>query len=189
MGRVLLMCGPAGSGKSTLARALEERGLVRLSFDQTAWDRGLRAMPLPERAHREIESQLRDRLVTLVGRGDAVVLDFSFWSRRMRADYRALLRPLGVEPVTIHVATDRATALQRVRDRLAGHGDDFRLSEGLAAAYFDQFEAPTPDEGPLVITAGDDPPERQLAAIEEVIGQVPRSVARASARGVAPGEP
>ncbi|CAM3618229.1 ATP-binding protein [Occultella aeris] len=189
MGWVLLMCGPAGSGKSTLARALEERGLVRLSFDQTAWDRGLRAMPLPDQAHREIESHLRERLLTLVRSGDAVVLDFSFWSRRMRADYRALLRPLGVEPVTIHVATDRATVLQRVRGRVTGHGDDFRLSEHLAASYFDHFEAPTPDEGPLVVTAGDHPPERQLAAIEEVIGRVPGSVRRASARGVAPGEP
>ncbi|MBZ2198008.1 ATP-binding protein [Ruania sp. N2-46] len=183
------MCGPAGSGKSTLARALEARGLVRLSFDQTAWDRGFHAMPLPEQVHREIEAQLRERLVTVVTGGEDVVLDFSFWSRRMRADYRALVRPLGVEPVTIHVATDRATALQRVAGRATGHGDDFRLPERLAATYFDHFEPPTPDEGPLVITAGDDPPARQLAAIEAVIGPVPGSAGRARPRVVAPGEP
>jgi predicted kinase len=189
MSRVLLMCGPAGSGKSTLARALEERGLVRLSFDRTAWERGFRAMPLPEQVGREIEARLRERLVALVVGGEDVVLDFSFWSRRMRADYRALVRPLGVEPVTIHVATDRSTALQRVRDRATGHGDDFRLPESLAATYFDHFESPTPDEGPLVIAPGDDPLARQLAAVEEVIGPVPASAGRARPRAVAPGEP
>jgi predicted kinase len=151
MGRVIFMCGPAGSGKSTVARQYERQGMTRLSFDQEAWSRGITTMPLPRDVHRDIEHVLRARLVDLVQAGADVVLDFSFWSRRMRDEYRDLLRPLGVVPETVYLATDRATALQRIEARAAGDGDDFQLSTELAALYFDQFEVPTAAEGPLTV--------------------------------------
>ena len=154
MSRVIFMCGPAGSGKSTVAREYARQGMVRLSFDQEAWDHGIAAMPLPEDTRREIEQSLRGRLADLVRAGADVVLDFSFWSRSMREQYRAFLRPLGVVPETVYLATDRATVLQRVAARAAGHGDDYQLTPELAAAYFDHFEVPTPAEGPLTVLGG-----------------------------------
>src|ERR1700761_7511820 len=111
------MCGPAGSGKSTVARHYEQQGMTRLSFDQEAWSRGITTMPLTDDVHRDIERTLRARLQELVRAGADVVLDFSFWSRRMRDDYRELLRPLGVIPETVYLATDRATVLERLRAR------------------------------------------------------------------------
>jgi predicted kinase len=80
-----------------------------------------------------------------------VVLDFSFWSRRMRDDYRALLAPTGVVAETVYLATDRETVLERVRARRGDHPDDFVLTEELAMQYFDQFEPPSPEEGPLEV--------------------------------------
>jgi hypothetical protein len=145
------MCGPAGSGKSTVARQLEQQGMTRLSFDQEAWSRGITTMPLPEDVHREIEHVLRGRLTDLVRAGSDVVLDFSFWSRRMRDEYRDFLRPFGVVPETVYLATDRATVLQRIAARAAGDGDDFKLSTDLAAFYFDHFEIPSTAEGPLTV--------------------------------------
>jgi predicted kinase len=145
------MCGPAGSGKSTVARQYEQQGMTRLSFDQEAWSRGIATMPLPPEVHRDIEHTLRARLADLVRAGSDVVLDFSFWSRRMREEYRELLRPLGVVPETVYLATDRATVLQRVGARAARDGDDFKVSTELAAFYFDHFEAPTTAEGPLTV--------------------------------------
>jgi predicted kinase len=145
------MCGPAGSGKSTIARQYEQQGMTRLSFDQEAWSRGITVMPLPQDLHRAVEQALRLRLVELVRAGSDVVLDFSFWSRRMRADYRELLSPFGVVPETVYLATDRATVLERIAARTAGDGDDFRISPELAASYFDHFEVPTAAEGPLTI--------------------------------------
>jgi predicted kinase len=125
--------------------------MTRLSFDQEAWSRGITTMPLPPEVHRDIEHTLRGRLADLVRAGSDVVLDFSFWSRGMRAEYRELLRPLGVVPETVYVATDRATVLQRVSARDARDGDDFKVSPELAAFYFDHFEAPTAAEGPLTV--------------------------------------
>jgi predicted kinase len=153
------MCGPAGSGKSTVARQYEQQGMTRLSFDQEAWSRGITTMPLPRGVHREIERVLRGRLADLVRAGADVVLDFSFWSRAMRDEYRGLLKPLGVVPETVYLATDRATVLRRVGDRAARGGDDFKLSQELAAFYFDHFEVPTAAEGPLTVVA--DAPAKQ----------------------------
>jgi hypothetical protein len=151
MGRVIFMCGPAGSGKSTVARRYERQGMTRLSFDQEAWARGITGMPLPQDVHRDIERVLRARLADLVRAGADVVLDFSFWSRRTRDEYRGLLRPLGVVPETVYLATDRATVLQRISSRAARDGDDYAISEELAAFYFDHFEIPTAAEGPLTV--------------------------------------
>ena len=145
------MCGPAGSGKSTVARQYERQGMTRLSFDQEAWSRGITAMPLPQEVHRDIERELRARLVDLVRGGADVVLDFSFWSRRTRDEYRELLRPLGVVPETVYLATDRATVLRRIGARAGRDGDDFEISTELAARYFDHFEVPTAAEGPLTV--------------------------------------
>lgn len=94
---------------------------------------------------------MRARLLELVAAGTDVVLDFSFWSRRMRDDYRRLLEPAGVVPETVYLATDRETVLARMRARRGSHPDDHVLTEELAAVYFDHFEPPTPDEGPLTV--------------------------------------
>lgn len=149
------MCGPAGSGKSTLARRFEADGMVRLSVDVEAWARGHRTMPLPEAARAEIVAVLEQRLLMSVQEGQDVVLDLSFWSREMRDHWRALLLPAGITPEIVQVVASRETALARMEARAAGHGDDFRLPPALAAAYFDHFELPTADEGPISVVRTD----------------------------------
>ena len=123
--------------------------MVRLSFDAEMWARGISTVPLPPVVRAEIETGLRARLLELVEAGADVVLDFSFWSRRMRDDYRRLLEPTGVVPETIYLATDRDTVLGRMRTRRGSHPDDFVLNDELVVQHFDHFEPPTPDEGPL----------------------------------------
>ena len=125
--------------------------MSRLSFDVEMWRRGITSLPLQPAIRAEIERDLRDELLRLVAAGKDVVLDFSFWSRQMRDEWRQLLEPVGVVPETIYLATDRDTVLRRVRDRHGGHSDDYVIPEDLAAHYFDHFEAPTRDEGPLTV--------------------------------------
>lgn len=108
-------------------------------------------MPLPTDVREEIEQELRARLLALVAAGADVVLDFSFWSKRARLAYRDLLRPLGVVPETIYLATPRAVALERMEARSHEHADDYALPADVAAEYFDHFEPPTADEGPLTV--------------------------------------
>jgi predicted kinase len=153
MSRVILMCGPAGAGKTTYARRLERQGMVRLSFDVELWRRGISRMPPPPDVRDAVEADLRARLLELVAAGTDVVLDFSFWSRRMREEYRRLLEPTGVVPETVYLATDRETVRSRMQARRGTHADDYALSDDLVAGYFDHFEPPTSDEGPLTVVA------------------------------------
>jgi len=143
------MCGPVGSGKSTYARAREAEGFTRLSIDEEAWRRGHLAQPLPGSTANVIEQELRRRLVHLLREGRDVVVDLSFWSRAMREQYRELARSCGVEAETVYFDTPRDVVMARVRSRGGGSANEIRLTEEQAASYFDGFEVPTSDEGPL----------------------------------------
>ena len=108
-------------------------------------------MPLSEEDHEQISADLRQRLIQLLDRGRDVVLDFSFWSWTMREEWRRLVAGYGITAETIYMATDKETCLSRLRSRAQGHEDDFILSPGIAAQYFDHFEPPTDEEGPLTV--------------------------------------
>ena len=151
MSRVVFMCGPSGAGKTTYAKKLEASGMTRLSFDVEMWRLGITTAVLPPDERAEIEASLQERLLELVAVGRDVVLDFSFWSRQMREEWRLLLRPTGVVPETIYLATDRDTALRRMAERRNAHSDDYALGERTVAHYFDHFEPPAPGEGPLTV--------------------------------------
>lgn len=151
------MCGPAGAGKSTIARRFEAEGMLRLSVDAEAWARGLRSMPLDPEVKRGIVADLQRRLQEAVAEGRDVVADLSFWSRAMRDEWRALLAGTGAEVEIVHVVAERATVLARMKERAAAHGDDFALPPGLAERYFDHFEPPGSDEGPVTVVRTDGP--------------------------------
>lgn len=145
-----MMCGPGGAGKTTYAKRMEREGWIRLSFEVEFWDRGITAMPSGA-VVAEVAEALKARLLRHVADGDDVVLDFGFWFRRQRDEYRALLAPQGVVPTTIHVATSLDVILSRIGNRHGRYADDWPLTEQTARDYYARFEPPTPDEGPLEV--------------------------------------
>lgn len=97
---------------------------------------------------------LRDRVKDLLAAGRDVVVDSSFWSRASRDEYRALGAAVGTESVVVLADTPRDVALARVAARSGEHPHDVVLTPEVAAAYYDGFEIPTPDEGPLEVVRG-----------------------------------
>lgn len=126
--------------------------MVRLSLDVVRWQRGGSSLVSPVEGGNEVE-MLRGQLLEFVAAGCDVVLDLSFWSRQMREDYRRLLEPTGVVPETVYLATDREIVLERMRSRSGRDADDVVVPAELAARYFDHFEPPTSEEGPLTVIA------------------------------------
>lgn len=146
--RVVLMCGPAGSGKSTYATSLAANGWVRLSIDEEAWRMGHREMPLPRVIADRIRADQRERLVQLVEAGRDVVVDYSFWRRADRDEYRELVRAHGgtTEVVYVRVSNDEVRRRMRRRNHARLDADSFRIDAGLLDSYLDAFEHPEPDE-------------------------------------------
>lgn len=144
------MCGPAGAGKTTYAKRLERDGWIRLSFEVEFWDRGVTTMPTTELVA-EVSTDLKQRLTGLIEEGHHVVLDFGFWFRRQRDEYRELLAPLSVVPTTMYIATDLETIIRGLGTRQGRGPDDWPLTAYSAAEYFMKFEPPTLEEGPLEV--------------------------------------
>ena len=164
MPQVIFMCGPAGSGKTTASLELEAAGFTRLSIDEEAWRDGHHEHPLPEDIAEQIRARLRDQLLDLISHGSDVVLDFAFWSRAVRDDYRRLLAPLGVVPMTYYLATPRDVVLTRLATRQNTGPGEIVLPREVAEAYYDGFDIPTPEEGPLRILTGESATASKAAA-------------------------
>jgi len=149
------MCGPSGSGKTAWARRLERAGAVRLSFDVELWRRGVRPLTATPELMREVDAELRARLVALVREGRDVVLDLTFATRALRQEWRALVTPLGVVPETVHLDVPREEILRRLAARTGAGADDVALTREQIDRHLAEFEPPTADEGPLRVVRVD----------------------------------
>ena len=155
---VVLMCGPPGAGKTTYAMALVRRGYVRLSIDEVVWQRiGGRDAGLVLGTERydelkeEVRREQRQELVGLMRTGRDVVVDYSFWSRAARDDYKALVEDHGCRWELVHLKADRATLESRlaIRNRQDG-ANAVTVDEDLLSRYLAGFEEPV-GEGEQVL--------------------------------------
>lgn len=152
--KILFMCGPAGSGKSTIAKSFETKGMTRLSFDEESFRRGITTHPLSESTAKEIKDVLDKCLISLIKKNKDVVLDYSFWSKEMRAEYITLLKKYRIEPTIYYIQTPKDIVLERIRKRKGDQANEIMLDEKIANVYYDDFEPPTSDEGKVIVVKG-----------------------------------
>ncbi len=150
------MCGLAGAGKSTVARALEADGWLRLSIDVDAWEQGYRQHPLPGDVRDRVVDAHRDRLVVALSREADAVVDYSFWSRAMRDEFRRLAASAGARVTVAFLDVPLATLRDRLDVRATGAPapDAIDVPAALLDTYAAGFERPASDETD-VITAPD----------------------------------
>ena len=97
---VVMMCGVAGSGKTTFSQRLEKEGFFRLSIDEEIWaTNGRFGIDFPiemiDEYKKEAERKLRNQLIKLIQDKQQVVIDFSFWNRVRREQYKKLIEKYG----------------------------------------------------------------------------------------------
>ncbi len=146
MARLILLCGLPGAGKSTLARRLAAAlPAVLLSPDEWLADLGADLFDEPLRARLERRFSLLAR--ELLALGQAVVLDFGFWTRAERDEQRLAARALGV-PVELRYLTAPVDELaRRVAARVAAGGPAaVPISRELLETYVTWFEPPAAEE-------------------------------------------
>jgi predicted kinase len=155
----VMMCGVAGSGKTTFAQKLEKEGFARLSIDEDIWaTHGRFGVDYPEQNYEsykeESEIKLRGELVNLLQAKHHVVIDFSFWQRQRRNDYKQLIEEHGGvwELIFLKVGPDELRQRLLIRSQRFDANSAFTITEDTLTRFLSGFETPA-SEGETVIEA------------------------------------
>lgn len=153
---VVMMCGVAGSGKTTFSQQLEKEGFVRLSIDEEIWaTNGRYGVDFPiekiEEYKKDAERKLIHRLIKLIHDKQQVVIDFSFWNRARRNQYKQLIEKSGGKWKLIYLKVHPDDLRERLKIRNKRFdANAFPITEEILTFYLDGFEAPI-GEGEIVI--------------------------------------
>ena len=150
MATLHLICGLPGAGKTTLARKLEtELPALRLTPDE--WI----AQILADVSDRTELDRLRDPIeavqwqvaVKTLALGIDVILDFGFWGREERREFRRRAEALGAKVKWHFLVVDREELWARISKRNAAlPSGTFYNSEEECDIYWSLFEPPTDEE-------------------------------------------
>ncbi|MBI3958279.1 MAG: AAA family ATPase, partial [Chloroflexi bacterium] len=139
-----------GAGKTTLAKKLEaERPALRLTPDE--WIPVLYGENLSQEkldSVREPVETMQWQVASAALRlGVDVVLDFGFWGRSEREDFRARAAALGAQTVICFLDISYAELSARLAARNASlPPGTFHVSQAQLDLWWSWFEPPTPDE-------------------------------------------
>lgn len=144
------MVGLPCSGKTTLAKKLEyDRSALRLTPDE--WQIGLFGQDADEPEHDARHRFIEDMLWKIASRtlelGTNVILDYGFWAREEREDYRLRAKRLGARSEVHFLDVPEAELLRRLAVRNAQPSQkSFHISEESMKPWIAFFQRPTPEE-------------------------------------------
>jgi len=150
MATLHLICGLPCAGKTTLARHLEqEYSALRLNLD----DLHIRLFGQDvederhDARHALIESLLWDTAARVLRLGVNVILDFGFWGRSEREDYRARAARLGAssELHFLNVPEEVLFGRLAIRNAQLPQGTFF-IPEAKLKEYLPKFQPPSHEE-------------------------------------------
>ena len=150
MATLHLMVGLPCSGKTTLAKKLEhERSALRLTPDE--WQIGLFGQDAKEPEHDARHSLIETMLWNIASRvlelGTNVILDFGFWAREEREDYRLRAKRLGASSEAHFLDVPEEELLRRLAVRNSQPSQEsFHISEESMKLWIEFFQKPTPEE-------------------------------------------
>ena len=145
-----LMVGLPCSGKSTLARTLEhEHSALRLTPDE--WQLRLFGQdaeaPEHNARHTLIETLQWEVASRALALGINVILDYGFWAREEREDFRARAKQLGASSELHFLDVGEQELLRRLAQRNAQPSSlAFHIPEEMMRPWIAFFQKPTPDE-------------------------------------------
>jgi predicted kinase len=145
-----LLVGLPCSGKTTLAQKLEqEQSALRLTVDE--WHIALFGQdaeePEHDARHMVIETMLWKVASRALELGTNVILDFGFWAREEREDYRSRAKALGASSEVHFLDVPPDELMRRLRARNAQSSPlNFYIPEAMMQPWIGLFQKPALDE-------------------------------------------
>jgi predicted kinase len=150
MATLHLMVGLPFSGKTTLARKLErECSALRLTPDE--WQISLFGQDAREPEHDARHSFIEGMLWNIASRalelGTNVILDFGFWAREEREDFRSRAKKLGASSEVHFLDVSEQELLRRLEVRNSQPSQEyFYITAEMLKPWIEFFQRPTEDE-------------------------------------------
>ena len=150
MATLHLMVGLPCSGKTMLAQKLEsEQSALRLTTDE--WPVRLFGQdakePEHDTRHNLIEAMLWNIASRALELGTNVILDFGFWAREEREDYRLRAKRLGASSEVHFLDVPEDELLRRLAVRNSQPSQaSFHIPEEMMKPWIAFFQRPTSDE-------------------------------------------
>ena len=150
MATLYLMVGLPCSGKTTKAKELEtELRAIRLTPDE--WQVNLFGHdtldPDHDRRHSLIEDMLWQIAARVLSLGTNIILDFGFWAKEERDDYRSRAGKIGARSEIVFMDVEEEELLKRVRMRNESLTNTIAyIPEDLMISWIRFFQRPDADE-------------------------------------------
>jgi predicted kinase len=150
MATLHLMVGLPCSGKTTLARKLErEKSALRLTPDE--WQVALFGQDAEEPEHDARHSLIEAMLWNIASRalelGTNVILDFGFWAREEREDFRSRAKSLGASSEVHFLDVPEDELMRRLDERNSESSQEcFHITREAMRPWIVSFQKPTLDE-------------------------------------------
>ena len=150
MTTLYLMVGLPCSGKTTRAKELENEVLaLRLTPDE--WHVNLFGNDVydleHDKRHGLIEAMLWQIAARALSLGTNVILDFGFWAKEEREDYRSRAKELGARSEVVFMDVDAEELMKRVRVRNENLTDTIHyIPENMMKSWIGFFQKPDRDE-------------------------------------------
>ena len=150
MATLHLMVGLPCSGKTTLAQKLEhELSALRLTPDE--WHIPLFGQDAAEPEHDARHSLIEALLWNIASRalelGTNVILDFGFWAREEREDFRLRAKQLGASSEIHFLDVSEDELMRRLEKRNVHPSQEcFLIAKETMKPWIASFQKPTPDE-------------------------------------------
>lgn len=144
------MVGLPCSGKTTYARQLaKEQNALLLTPD--VWQLQLFGQDFPgpyhNQRHSQIEGIMWEVAKSVLSLGTSVILDFGFWARAEREDFRSRAQELGVSFQLHYLDVPPAELYRRLEERNRNLSDcTFAIPKAEMDQFIAIFEPPTADE-------------------------------------------
>lgn len=151
--KVVIMCGLSGSGKTTFAKKMETHNFQRLSVDEHIWNKyGKYGIDYPKGEYKKLQieanKELHSIFLELLKSNRNIVVDFSFWQKEKRDNYKQIVENNNGKWFLVYMNTPISVIKERLtirNDRFEANAA-FPITGTILDGYQKSFQIPVEED-------------------------------------------